>query len=139
MNREEIINKVKEIILKKLKVDAIILFGSYARKEERQDSDIDVAIKPIEKIDKETLIDIQTILEEEINLDVHLINLYTIEEDFRYDILITGETLYVKNEESFWEYKFKAYNDYLELNEDRKIIIDKLKRTLYGKRIGDTK
>lgn len=139
MNREEIINRVKEIILKKLKVDAIILFGSYARKEERQDSDIDVAIKPIEKIDKETLIDLQTILEEQTNLDVHLINLYRIEEDFRYDILITGETLYVKNEENFWEYKFKAYNDYLELNEDRKIIIDKLKRTLYGKRIGDTK
>ena len=63
------------------------------------------------------------------------INLDMVEEDFRYDILITGETLYARDEIEFWEYKFRAYSDYLELSEDRRIIVDKLKEggTLYGK------
>lgn len=135
MNRDEIIDKVKEIIIKNVKVEAIILFGSYARGEEKFDSDIDVAIKPINKIDKVSLLKLQTTIEEEINLDVHLINLNMIEEDFKYEILITGKNLYVKNDIDFWEYKFRVFSDYLELNEDRKMIVDKIRNggTLYGK------
>lgn len=135
MNREEILSKIKDTILNNLKVDIIILFGSYARETERYDSDIDIAIKPTNKIDKEQLLELQTTLEEKINIDVHLINLCTIEDDFRYDILITGKPLYIKDNDTFWEYNFKIYSDYLELNENRKIILDKLKEggTLYGK------
>ena len=140
MSREEILRKVKDIILKTLEVDIIILFGSYAREMERYDSDIDIAIKPTNNIEKEYLIRLQTTLEEEINIDVHLINLCTIEEDFRYDILITGKPLYIKNNDKFWEYNFRAYSDYLELNENRKIILDKLREggTLYGKWVSYT-
>lgn len=135
MNREERLEKIKEIILKKFEVSAIILFGSYARNKERLDSDIDIAIKPKARLDKKELINLQNILEENINIDIHLINLDAIEEDFRYDILITGKELYVENQSEFLEYKLKAFNDYLELSEDRKIIIDKIKKggTLYGK------
>lgn len=135
MNREEIINNVKNIILQKVQVEAIVLFGSYARGDERQDSDIDIAIKPKKFMDKNEMIELQNAIEDEINLDVHLINLYTIEEDFKYDILITGKLLYVEDNLRFWNYMFKTFSDYLELNEDRKTIIDALREggTLYGK------
>ena len=65
---------------------------------------------------------------------IHLINLDVIEDDFRYDILITGQELYVENEMCFIEYKLAAFNKYLDLNEDRQIIINKIKEggTLYG-------
>lgn len=141
LNREEKINKIKEIILNNIEVEAIVLFGSYAKKQERADSDIDIAIKPVKKTEKVELRKLQTIVEDAIDTDLHLINLNTIEEDFRYDILITGKTLYVKDEIAFWEYKFRAYSDYLELNEDRKIIVDKLMEggTLYGKRASNNK
>ena len=135
MEREEKIKKIKEIILNKIEVDAIVLFGSYARNRERPDSDIDIAIKPTTNIEENILLELQNTIEDEIDTDLHLINLNIIEEDFRYDILITGKTLYVRDEIKFWEYKFRAYSDYLELSEDRKIIVDKLKQggTLYGK------
>ena len=112
-----------------------MLFGSYARGDERQDSDIDIAIKPKKFMDKNEMIELQNAIEDEINLDVHLINLYTIEEDFKYDILITGKLLYVEDNLKFWNYMFKTFSDYLELNEDRKTIIDALREggTLYGK------
>ena len=135
MERKEKIKKIKEIILNKIEVDAIVLFGSYARHRERPDSDIDVAIKPITNIKENILLELQNTIEDEIDTDLHLINLDMVEEDFRYDILITGETLYARDEIEFWEYKFRAYSDYLELSEDRRIIVDKLKEggTLYGK------
>ena len=134
MEREEKINSVKKIILNKIEVDAIVLFGSYARGRETAESDIDIAIKPIKKIEKNELLKIQENIEDAIGIDVHLINLNSIEEDFRYDILITGKTLYAKDEVQFIEYKLRAYSDYLELSEDRQIIVNKLKEggTLYG-------
>lgn len=134
MKREEKLDNIKEILLKNLELDAIVLFGSYARNRERIDSDIDVAIKPKCDIPKETLIEIQEEIEEKIDTDIHLINLDVIEDDFRYDILITGKELYVANEMYFIEYKLAAFNKYLDLNEDRQIIINKIKEggTLYG-------
>lgn len=134
MNREEKLAKIKDIILNNLQVDGIVLFGSYARNRERPDSDIDIAIKPEKNIEKDQLLELQNNIEEEIDTDLHLINLNEIEEDFRYDILITGKTLYAKNEVDFIEYKLRAYSDYLELSEDRQIIVNKLKEggSLYG-------
>ena len=51
MNDKKINSKIEDIVLKyvktvceKYKVEAIILFGSYAKGTEREDSDIDIAI-----------------------------------------------------------------------------------------------
>ena len=134
MEREEKINAIKNILLNKLEVEAIVLFGSYARNRERPDSDIDIAVKLKNETTKELLIGIQYDIEEIIDTDMHLINLDLIEDDFRYDILITGKELYVEDEIKFIEYKLRVFNEYLELNEDRQIIINKLKEggTLYG-------
>lgn len=136
MESVEIIKKSKEILLEELKdLDAIILFGSYARGNQKNTSDIDIAIKLNQKLETKNILDIKNKIEEVIGIDVHLINLSTINEDFRYEILISGKTLYCKDEYQFEMYKLKMYSDYLLFSEDRKVIIDKIKKggTLYGK------
>lgn len=136
MERAEIIEKTKKILLLNLwNLDAIILFGSYARGTQKPTSDIDIAIKPIEILDSKIMLDLKNKIEEAIGIDVHLINLNTINEDFKYEILISGKTLYCKNEYEFEMYKLKMCSNYLLFSEDRKPIIDKIKNggTLYGK------
>ena len=134
MNTEDIFKNIKDILLKRFNLNAIILFGSYARGKQKYDSDIDIAIKPIAKIDKEELIAVKNDLEKTIKIDIHLINLDEINADFRYEILLTGKTLFCKDEYELEMYKLKKYSDYLLFSEDRKIIIDKVKEggTLYG-------
>lgn len=131
-----VVEKLKEILLGKLNnVEAIVLFGSYSRGKEKFDSDIDVAIKLSKPLEKENIISLKNEIEEILGIDVHLIDLYSINEDFRYEILISGKTLYCKNEYEFEMYKLKCFSEYLMFSEDRKPIIDKVKNggTLYGK------
>lgn len=131
-----VVEKLKEILLGKLNnVEAIVLFGSYSRGKEKFDSDIDVAIKLSKPLEKENIISLKNKIEEILGIDVHLIDLYSINEDFRYEILISGKTLYCKNEYEFEMYKLKCFSEYLMFSEDRKPIIDKVKNggTLYGK------
>lgn len=132
----KVVEELKEILLGKLNnVEAIVLFGSYSRGKEKFDSDIDVAIKLSKPLEKENIISLKNEIEEILGIDVHLIDLYSINEDFRYEILISGKTLYCKNEYEFEMYKLKCFSEYLMFSEDRKPIIDKVKNggTLYGK------
>ncbi len=103
--------KIKEIILKELECEAIVLFGSYARGTQNSESDINIAIKPKNKIDKKS-------------------------DSFRYEILITGKTLYCEDTFKFEMYKLDMYKEYLELNESRQMIINRIKNggDIYGKR-----
>lgn len=45
-------NKIKEILLKEIECEAIVLFGSYARGTQNSESDIDIAIKSNSQIVK---------------------------------------------------------------------------------------
>lgn len=130
------IEDIKEIILKELECEAIILFGSYARGTQNKESDIDIAIKTKNKIDKKRLYEISNLLEDRLKKEIDLINLDDIGDTFRYEILINGKTLYCKNEVEFELYKLDMYREFLELNESRKMIIDNIKNggDIYGKR-----
>ena len=80
-------------------------------------------------------------LEEEIKTEVDLINLDDINDSFRYEILINGKTIYCKDELKFELYKLDMYREYLELNESRQIIIDRIKKgdSIYGEQSGNNK
>ena len=140
-NRESLINKIKEYLLKNENIIAIILFGSYARKTENINSDIDIAIKLNKEISKKELFHLKLNLEDLVNKDVDLLNLDEIADGIRYEILINGETLYARNEFYFELYKLQMYREYLELNESRMQIIENLKNGdgVYGKSISNNK
>lgn len=126
---------IKETILKKVDCEAILLFGSYARGTQNAESDIDIAIKPNRKISKKEMFEIRLELEETIKSDVDLINLDYINDDFRYEILMNGKILYCKEQLKFELYKLDMCQQYFDLNESRKTIIERIKNggKIYGK------
>ncbi len=126
---EDIKNKIIQIINKNIECEAILIFGSYIRGSQREDSDIDIAIKSKENFNKKKIIDISNELEEQLKIDVDLVDLDLIENDgFKYEILISGELIYCEDRYNFDMYKLDAFREYLELNESRKYIINELKR-----------
>ena len=128
-------SSIVKILLNEISCEAIVLFGSYARQTQNSESDIDIAIKLKEKIDNKKLYELQSILEDKLNKDVDLINLDEIGDTFRYEILISGKTLYCEDEFKFEMYKLDMYREFLELNESRQIIINNIKKgeDIYGK------
>lgn len=128
----------KQIIgLLKLKFDCevIVLFGSYVRNTQREDSDIDIAIKSKRAISKIDIFDMTQDLERITKKDIDLVDLNQITDVFRYEILMNGETLYCEDDVQFDLYKLDMFREYLELNESRKYIVNRVKEggTIYGK------
>lgn len=127
--------KIKEVLLNEIDCEAIVLFGSYARGTQNSESDIDIAIKTKEKLDKKELYRLSNLLADELNKEIDLINLDEIGDTFRYEILINGKTLYCKDELQFEFYKLDMYREFLDLNESRQDIINNIKKggNIYGK------
>lgn len=131
----EKITEIIDILKKQFNCDVIILFGSYARETQRQDSDIDIAFKTKRNISKQELFDTAQKLEGILKKDVDLIDLNNISDSFRYEILINGKVIYCEDDFQFDLYKLDMFREYLELNESRKSIIERIKNggTVYGK------
>ena len=127
--------KIVKILLNNLDCEAIVLFGSYSRGTQNAESDIDIAIKIKEKLDKKELYRLSNLLADELNKEFDLINLDEIGDTFRYEILINGKTLYCKDELQFELYKLDMYREFLDLNESRQEIINNIKKggNVYGK------
>ena len=102
----------------------------------QRQSSIKCSLKTKNKIDKKTLYKISIELSDKLEKDIDLINLDDeISDAFRYEILITGKTLYCEDEFKFEMYKLDMYREYLELNESRQMIIKRIKNggDIYGK------
>ena len=140
-NRETLLNNIKNYLIRNKNIIAIVLFGSYARKMENNNSDIDIAIKLDREFSKKERFELQLQLEELVNKDIDLLNLDDLDDGVRYEVLINGETLYAKDELKFELYKLEMYREYLELNESRAKIIENLKNGdgIYGKPISNNK
>lgn len=132
---EEKLKKIKETILAKIDCEAILLFGSCARGTQNEESDIDIAIKSTKEVSKKEIFNLRLELEETVKNDIDLINLDTINDDFRYEILMNGKILYCQNQLKFELYKLDMYQEYFDLNESRQAIIERIKSggKIYGK------
>lgn len=132
---DEKIDKIKHKILQEIDCEAIILFGSYSRGTQNSESDIDIAFKANQSISKKEIFYLKQELEDISNTDIDLIDLDNIGDSFRYEILINGKTLYCKDELKFELYKLDMYREFLDLNESRMSIIERIKKgdTIYGK------
>ena len=138
---KEILDIIKKFILENVDCEAIVLFGSYARGTQNAESDIDIAIKPNTNISKKQIFYLSQELEGKIKTEVDLINLDDINDSFRYEILINGKTIFCRDELKFELYKLDMYREYLELNESRQMIIDRIKKgdSIYGEQSGNNK
>lgn len=132
---KEKLESIKQYLINNFECEAILLFGSYARNTQNAESDIDLAIKFKKEIQPKELFEIKRKLEDILEKDVDLIDLENTQDGIRYEVLMNGITIYVKDELKFELYKLDMYREYLELNESRKTIIDNIKKgeKSYGK------
>ena len=126
---------IKEKLIDDFECEAIILFGSFARGTQNEKSDIDIAFKSKRKIGKKEIFEEKNSLEDISKRDIDLVNLDEINDDFRYEILMNGKELYCEDKTKFDLYKLDMFREYLDLNESRISIIDRVKNggTIYGK------
>lgn len=128
----------KEIIVKflkdHLKAKFIYLFGSFARGEGREDSDIDIAIYTDEKISAYDLFIISNKLAFEVKKDVQIVDLKDVDTVFASQIVGNREELYCEDEILKGNYNMRAFKDYAKLNEERKVILDAIEKdgSIYG-------
>lgn len=127
---------IEEYIIKKFDPLAIILFGSFTRNSANEDSDIDIAIIS-DDVDKKNIFKEKQNLQQLINRDIDLLNLKSMDmyDSIRYEILMNGIILYCKDAYKYDLYKIDMIREYIELNESRNDIIERIKNggTIYGK------
>lgn len=131
VNFDDIVRK----ILENTDTLAIILYGSFSRNSQNDESDIDIAIVS-EKTDKATLFELKKNIEEITFRDVDLINLESIDisESLRYEVLMNGVLLYCQDNFKFDMYKIEKLKEFLDFNESRNDIIERVKNggKIYG-------
>ena len=132
---KEELEKIQKVLREEFKPFFIILFGSYARNSQNKESDIDIAIFS-EKADKKSLFKTKQNLEEMTCKDIDLVNLAeeNMAEGFKYEILMNGIVIYCENSYRFEMYKLDEFREYLDFNESRQSIVNRLKEggTIYG-------
>ncbi len=131
---KEILNKMVEYLKNEINPFAIILFGSYSRNTQNKESDIDIAIKG-NNINLKKIYELKQKLEDISQKDVDLVDLDDISDVFRYEILMNGIKLFCQDDYKFDLYKLDMCREYLELNESRQDIIQRVKNggSIYGK------
>ena len=131
---KEILNKMVEYLKNEINPFAIILFGSYSRNTQNKESDIDIAIKG-NNIDLKKIYELKQKLEDISQKDVDLVDLDDISDVFRYEILMNGIKLFCQDDYKFDLYKLDMCREYLELNESRQDMIQRVKNggSIYGK------
>ena len=126
---------IKKRLIDDFECEAIILFGSFARGTQNEKSDIDIAFKSKRKISKKEIYEEKILLEDISKRDIDLVSLDEINDDFRYEILMNGKELYCEDKTKFDLYKIDMFREYIDLNENRISIIERVKKggTIYGK------
>ena len=109
-------------------VAGIYIFGSAGTNFEKKDSDIDLAILTISPILPAFLWDLSQIIAVHLSKDVDLINLKDASTVFCFQIISTGKRVYCRDQAICDEFEMLAYSSYLRLNEERKEIIDAIKK-----------
>lgn len=125
---DEIKEKIVEFINNEFKVNFIYLFGSFARGEGREDSDIDLAIHGDYVCDQYELFIKANELSFIVKRDVQLIDLRDVSTVFAAQIVGNNELLFSKDENIRIDYDIRAFKEYVKLNEERQVVLDAIKR-----------
>jgi len=85
-NLQDKIKKLKPILKDKFNVKSIGIFGSFARNEAAENSDIDILVEFSENIGWE-FVDLKVFLEEQLNREVDLVTFEALKSELKDDIL----------------------------------------------------
>jgi len=131
---EEYKKKIVDFFTRRLNPKLIYLFGSFAKGEGREDSDIDLAIYTEEVLTPYDLFILSNTLAFEVKRDVQIVNLKDISTVLAAQIVGTKEVLYCEDEILMGNYDMRVFKEYAKLNEERKIVIDAIEKDgkVYG-------
>ncbi len=105
-------------------IQAVYLFGSVGRGQERPESDIDIAVLAAAPIDPRALEQLRATLEVRLRRDVHLVDLRAASTVLRMQVVASGRVLLDRDpvgRERFEDYVFASY---ARLNESRRAIVE---------------
>ncbi|MEG2017154.1 MAG: nucleotidyltransferase domain-containing protein [Clostridium sp.] len=128
-------SQISEFLNNNMKLNLIYIFGSFAKGEGREDSDIDIAIYTLEQVDSYELFVMANELGFIVKRDIQIINLSEASTVFKAQIVGTGEVIYCTDENLRAEFEVRSLKDYVKLNEERQVILDSIKKDgkVYGK------
>jgi predicted nucleotidyltransferase len=106
---KKIVNKILENVKHHPKVVAVYLFGSYAKREQKGISDIDIAII-LKNPNKDDEAEIGSLYGK--NIDVVLFHKLPLH--IKFEVFKYGKELLVKDEDYLFEIKLKVLREYLE-------------------------
>ncbi|MFQ5456338.1 MAG: nucleotidyltransferase domain-containing protein [Nitrospirota bacterium] len=107
----------------------IYLFGSYIEEGKyKKDSDIDIAFLAEEGLDNITRWEISNILADKLKRDIDLIDLRGVSTVMKAQIMTNGLSIYESDKKKRENFEMLSLSDYARLNEERKEIIERIKR-----------
>lgn len=118
-------NKISSLLSKEIPdLKAVYLFGSFAKKNTRQDSDIDIAVLPAKPIKKADIFLLSQQLSTMLHRDVDLIDLLSASTVFRFQIISTGKRIYCSDANQCAFFEMLAFSMYFRFNEERKALLE---------------
>lgn len=132
---ENEINKIKTYLSKKLTPYLIMLFGSAVKGNMRKDSDVDLAFLSDKDFSSYELYMISQGMADLLEREVHLVDLAQASTVFQAQVVGTGKVLYCTDENRRKIFNMITLKKYAQLNEERKVILDKIKErgNVYGR------
>jgi len=129
------LNRAIEILKEEFNPIVIYLFGSGAKNKLRDDSDIDIAFLTDDEVDSYECFMKSQELADIFCREVDLINLNTSSTVFKAQVVGTGKIIYCRDETKRMYFEMRAFKAYAMLNEEREVILKKIKErgTVYGK------
>ena len=134
MLSEETQQQLIQTINQQLDTDFIILFGSFAKGTEQEDSDIDLAYfskKQLSSYERFILAGQLAVIS---GCEVDLVDIKRIDTVFNMQIFAYGIPIYIADKNEYIRQQMRAYSMYVTLNEQRAAIIESIKGrgSVYG-------
>lgn len=123
-----------EIIKEKCEPFVIYIFGSVARNEMKQDSDVDIAFLTYKEISAYETFMIAQELADILKREVDLVNLMESSTVFKAQVVGTSKVIFCIDEYRRMNFEMRALKEYAFLNEEREPILKRIKEegTVYG-------
>lgn len=128
------LKNIIDVLLKNVKPTLIYIFGSAARNELREDSDIDIAYLSDTSLSNYEIFMLANDIADIIKRDVDLIDLNKSSTVFKAQIVGNGKIIYCSDDTKRMYFEMYAFKDYALLNEERKEILDGIRKrgNIYG-------
>lgn len=135
MDLDNLLKDASDLLITKVNPYMVYLFGSAAKNELREDSDIDIAYISDSSPEPYENFMLAQELADIFKRDVDLINLNTASTVFKVQVISTGKRIYCNDENRRMIFEMRAFKEYALLNEEREAIIKNIDKegSVYGK------